>query len=84
MPAQSNLLTVINGYAAMLQASTGQPDMVQRYVTLIHDAGQRASSLARKLLLPESDKNHPGMNNLNEWSAMLFRSFNPLCRIKFG
>jgi len=46
----SNLLTAINGYSDMLLTGSGLPEEARAYIAVVHDAGERAAGLVRRLL----------------------------------
>ena len=46
----NNLLAIINGYAEFCQQSLGEPAVLQKSLTEIHRAAQRAGSLVRQIL----------------------------------
>jgi hypothetical protein len=46
----NNLLTVINGYSDLLLSRKESPENAQKYLQLIRDAGERATTLAARLL----------------------------------
>lgn len=71
----NNILTVINGYAEILELKFPKDDPAARHVTSILEAGQRAAQLTRQLLaFGRKQLVTQGQVNLNE----LIQKLNPL------
>ncbi|MBZ5618427.1 MAG: response regulator [Acidobacteriia bacterium] len=63
----NNLLTVINGYSDLLLSRKEPPETTQEYLQLIREAGERAATLAGRLLAFSRHQTHQStILNLND------------------